>query len=414
MPDKVVVMTDTSWPLGGAEAMALLSARVMADAGIPVVFIAGDDASKCPLIDNKNIEIIALGGAPLLDRAWAEAGLDGLHNARAKKLIETFIAERDTPGTVYHLHNWSQIFSPSIFQALAPVSSRLFISAHDFAIACPNLSYSNYQNNGAICTLKPLSMACIGTHCDRRAYSHKLWRVTRSLALRLNAGFARTKALIGIIHPFMFEWYERGGIPKERIRVVRNPVNPFREARVEAENNRDFFFIGRLVSEKGPDLAAEAARMAGVPIRIIGDGDLRETMQAQYPEAKFEGWRNHAQIGELLKDARCVIVPSRLPETFTLVAHEALRSGIPVIAFNDVDGVEMAELGGAIVVPPREAASLAGAIQQMKDDAAVRTMSEIAYREGHRFSNTNDSWRDTLLGYYSELLIQSGIEVAAV
>lgn len=414
MPDKVVVISDTSWPLGGAEAMALLSARVMADAGIPVVFIAGDDASKCPLTDNKNIEIIALGGAPLLDRAWLEAGFDGLHNAAAKKLIDRFIAERDTPGTIYHLHNWSQIFSPAIFQALQPVSSRLFISAHDFAIACPNLSYSNYQKDGAICPLKPLSLECIGTHCDRRAYSHKLWRVTRSLALRFNADFAHTKALIGIIHPFMNEWYERGGIPKERIRVVRNPVNPFRKQRVEAEKNKDFFFIGRLVAEKGPDLAAEAARMAGVPIRIIGDGDLRESMQAKYPEAKFEGWRNHAQIGELLKDARCVVVPSRLPETFTLVAHEALRSGIPVIAFDDVDGVEMAQLGGAIVVPPREASSLAGAIRQLEGDAAVKKMSEIAFKEGHRFSNTNDSWRDTLLGYYSELLAQSGVVAATV
>jgi glycosyltransferase involved in cell wall biosynthesis len=414
MPDKVVIMTDTSWPLGGAEAMALLSARVMAEAGIPVIFIAGDDASKCPLIDNKNIEIIALGGAPLLDRAWMEAGLDGLHNAAAKKLIETFIAERDTPGTIYHLHNWSQIFSPSIFQALKPVSSRLFISAHDFAIACPNLSYSNYQKDGAICNLKPLSMACVGTHCDRRAYSHKLWRVTRSLAVRFNADFAHTKALIGIIHPFMNEWYERADIPKERIRVVRNPVNPFRKQRVEAEKNKDFFFIGRLVAEKGPDLAAEAARMAGVPIRIIGDGDLRESMTAQYPEATFEGWRNHAQIGELLKDARAVIVPSRLPETFTLVAHEAMRSGIPVIAFDDVDGVEMAELGGAIVVPPREASSLAEAIRKLESDDAVKTMSEIAYKEGPRFSNTNETWRDTLLGYYSELLIESGVVPAAV
>jgi glycosyltransferase involved in cell wall biosynthesis len=394
--------------------MALLSARVMADAGIPVVFIAGDDGSKCPLVDNKNIEIIALGGSPLLDRAWLEAGVDGLHNGAAKKLIEKFIAGRDTPGTIYHLHNWSQIFSPAIFQALQPVSSRLFISAHDFAIACPNLSYSNYQKDGAICTLKPLSMACIGTHCDRRAYSHKLWRVTRSLALRFNADFAHTKALIGIIHPFMNEWYERGGIPKERIRVVRNPVNPFRKERVAAEKNKDFFFIGRLVAEKGPDLAAEAARMAGVPIRIIGDGDLRDSMTAQYPEATYEGWRNHAQIGELLKDARAVIVPSRLPETFTLVAHEAMRSGIPVIAFDDVDGVEMAELGGAIVVPPREASSLAGAIRQMADDAVVKKMSETAYKEGPRFSNTNDTWRDTLLGYYSELLIQSGVVPATV
>ena len=413
IPDKVVIFSDTSWALGGAEMMALLSAEVMADAGIPVVFVVGDTGEKCPL-DRSRIEVVALGGAPLLERAWREAGVDGLYNKKAYKMISKFIAERDTPSTIYHLHNWSQIFSPAIFDALKPVASRLFISAHDFSLSCPNLSYSNFQKQGEACQLKPLSVACITTHCDRRSYSHKLWRVLRSMAVNKAINFHTTPALVGIIHPFMIEWYERSGIPKDRIRVVRNPVNPFSKTRIAAEDNKDVFFIGRLVHEKGPDLAAEAARIAGRRIRIIGDGALRQDMETKYPEAVFEGWRNHAQIGELLKEARAVIVPSRLPETFTLVAHEAMRSGIPVIAFSDVDGVEMAELGGAIVVPPREASSLGEALKRLDDDAVVREMSEIAFREGWRFSNTNATWRDTLLGYYGELMQTAGVEAPEV
>jgi glycosyltransferase involved in cell wall biosynthesis len=378
----------------------------MADTGIEVIFLAGDNGEKCPL-DRKQIDVRTFGSAPLLERPAPDAFFDGIYNHRARDWVEAFVAENDTPGTIYHLHNWSQIFSPSLFDALRPVASRLFVSAHDFAISCPNLSFSNYQKAGAACTLKPLSLSCIATHCDRRDYGQKLWRVARSFALKKAIDFSKSQTLVGIIHPFMSEWYERGGIPKDRIRVIRNPVNPFSKTRIEAEANKDVFFIGRLVHEKGPDLAAEAARMAGRHLRVIGDGALRDTMMEKYPEMTYEGWRNHAQISELLKEARAVIVPSRLPETFTLVAHEAMRAGIPVIAFSDVDGVEMAELGGAIVVPPREAANLAQALKTLDDDEVVARMSRIAFNEGWRFSNTNATWRDSLLGYYSELLQQN-------
>jgi glycosyltransferase involved in cell wall biosynthesis len=411
-PDQVVIFSDTSSMAGGAEAMALLSANVMADAGIPVIFIAGDDAGKCPL-DHPGIEVIGLGGSALMARHRLRAGIDGLHNAAVKRYVRRFVAGRDTPRTVYHVHNWSQILSPSLFSALRPVADRMFLSAHDFALACPNLSYANFQKAGAVCSLTPLSAACIATHCDRRSYHHKLWRVARSAMLRAVLDFTRTRPLVGIIHPAMSEWYERGGIPKDRIRVVRNPVKPFRQDRVTAERNRDIFFIGRLAYEKGPDLAADAARLAGRRLRVIGDGDMRPVMRARYPEAVLEGWKNHAEIGELLKDARAVIVPSRLPETFTLVAHEALRSGVPVISFSDVDAVEMAERGGAVVVPPREASSLAEALRMLDDDALVERMSRIAFAEGWRFSNTERTWRDSLLDCYAELLLQAAAAPAA-
>jgi glycosyltransferase involved in cell wall biosynthesis len=272
--------------------MALLSVRLMAEAGLPVTFIVGDDASKCPL-DRDKVEIIALGETTLLNRPFLDRAVGGLHHPAAERLIADFIRTRDTPRTVYHMHNWSQIFSPSAFRALAPVADRLFLSAHDFALVCPNISYSNYQKAGAACTLKPLSLACLGTHCDRRAYSHKLWRAGRSIALKLAIDFQKARPLVGIIHPTMSEWYERGGIPADRIRVVRNPVNPFCKERVEAEKNSDLFFIGRVVHEKGVDLAAEAARMVGRRLRVIGDGDLRPVLAEKYPEVVFEGFRNH-------------------------------------------------------------------------------------------------------------------------
>jgi glycosyltransferase involved in cell wall biosynthesis len=383
--------------------MALMSAEVMADAGLPVTFVTADDGADCPL-DRNRIEVVALGENWSDDSVKAGAVARALYNPRARRLLETLIARHDTPGTVYHLHNWTKLLSPSIFQALRRVSSRLVMTAHDFALVCPNLAYSNYQRGGEACSLTPLSGACLATQCDRESYLHKLWRVARTLERRMFLDLKDTRALVTIIHPDMIEYFTRGGIDADRIRVVRNPVNAYAPERIAVEDNSDLFFVGRVVHEKGVDLAAEAARLAGRRLRVIGDGAARASLAQRYPELVFEGWRNHAQISELMREARAVLVPSRLPETFTLVAHEAMRAGIPVIAFEDVDCREAAALGAAITVPPREASSLAEAVRRLDDRAAILDMSLKAVLHAPKFSNTRGSWRDAVLDLYAELI----------
>lgn len=403
--ERVVVLSDRSAAIGGAEAMALLNVDEMVKAGVAVTLITGDSAEDCP-VDRSKVEVIALGASPPDETRLLESSGRALFNESARRLVAQFISERDTPGTVYHLHNWSKIFSPSIFLSLRSVSSRLFMSAHDFALVCPTLSYSNYQRDGAPCHLTPLSTKCVLTHCDRQSYLHKLWRVTRSLALRRFLDIANSGALVGVIHPDMAEFFTRGGIPQKSLRVVRNPVRPYSAERIAAERNSDIFLIGRVVHEKGVDLAAEAARQVGRRLRVIGDGDARPALQARYPEVVFEGWRTHDQISALIRDARAVVVPSRLPETFTLVAHEAMRSGVPVVAFSDVDCSEAAALGGAIVVPPREIADLAAGLRRLDDDTQTAAISRIAFAEAPRFSNTAETWRSAMLEHYGELLAQ--------
>lgn len=399
----MIVLSDQSSLVGGAEAMALLSARGMAEAGLPVTFACGDSGADCPL-DRAAIDVVALGGKPLLEMGSLTSGITGFYNRAAHAFVRDIVRRHDTPRTIYHLHNWSQIFSPSIFRALRPVADRLFLSAHDFALVCPTSAYTNYQSADEVCPLVPLSAACLRTNCDRRSYMHKLWRAGRSIQRRLALDFTMARSTIGVIHPDMTEYFTRGGVPPERLSVIRNPVKPYRAERVRAEANRDIFFVGRVVHEKGIDLAAEAARAVGRRLRVIGDGDLRPTLAKQYPEILFEGWRTHEEIGALVAEARALVVPSRLPETFTLVAHEAMRSGIPVVAFSDVDCSEAAALGGAIVVPPREASGLAAAFRRLDDDATVERISHVAFEMGPLFSNTASTWIADLLQNYARLL----------
>ena len=114
--------------------------------------------------------------------------------------------------------------------------------------------------------------------------------------------------------------------------------------RLAGELPRENFALtmGRICPEKGFHFALDAARAAGARLRLAGE---------VYPyESHLEYFRNEIAprldndrqfIGPLgflekrksLQQASCVIVPSTVPETSSLVAMEALACGTPVIAF---------------------------------------------------------------------------------
>ncbi len=113
---------------------------------------------------------------------------------------------------------------------------------------------------------------------------------------------------------------------------MKNPINVSGRYRVNAEDNHAFLFVGRVSPEKGIREFCEAIHATHVQGIVVGDGDLRPKLEAQYPEITFTGWLNKEEIREQFKIARCMVFPSIWYETFGLTAYEAEAYGIPVIA----------------------------------------------------------------------------------
>lgn len=404
-PEKVVIINDRSKAMGGATSLALLSARLLSLAGVKVHFISGDtgDGAQTP----PGVQLHALGGRPLLQQNFSERARRALFNEAAFALVREVIAREDTPSTVYHLHGWAQTLSASVFRALKGVEDRLVISAHDFSMVCPNGSYFDFRTD-AVCARVPLGASCLTTNCDKRRAADKAFRVARLLLRRSLIDLKATRALVAVIHPYMTDWLVRGGIEGSRIRTLRNPVSPFREERVIAEANNDIFFIGRVESEKGVALAAGAARAAGRRLRVIGDGSERERLTAAFPEVIWEGWSDHARIGRLISEARALIMPSRLPEPFGLVALEALLCGVPLIAFSDSFIAQEAEArGAAFLATSRTPAGLANAIRQIDNPQRVAHASQMAFTACRSLASTQSEWEAGLFNLYSECLTAS-------
>jgi glycosyltransferase involved in cell wall biosynthesis len=145
-----------------------------------------------------------------------------------------------------------------------------------------------------------------------------------------------------------------GGVPIERLRA--------RHAK------RNFALtLGRVCPEKGFHLALDAAEISGVPLLIAGqvfpypyhqhyfEAEIRPRLGRA---ARFLGPVGFARKRRLLSAARCLLVPSLVAETGSLVAMEALACGTPVVAFPAGALAEIVEPGvtGFLVNDAREMA----------------------------------------------------------
>lgn len=122
---------------------------------------------------------------------------------------------------------------------------------------------------------------------------------------------------------------------------------------------------------------------------LVGDGDLRIGFESK---ALALGLRDRLHfVGRLpaadLPAAYAAMDAFAFPSTsgaeaFGLVAAEAQAAGIPVVA-SDLPGVRTVVADGetGLLVPPRDAAKLAGAIRRLVEDPALRSKYGLAARE---------------------------------
>ena len=403
MVDRVVIINDLSVQTGGASKLAIQSALAFLRRGVAVTLLSGDDGDNPELLD-LGAAIVSLNQQRLMDAPRLTAMRTGLYNAGARALIADWIARNDTPGTVYHVHGWSQILSPAIFAPLRTVSRRTTITTHDFFVTCPNGALFDYAEEKP-CMRVPMSLSCVSARCDRRSYAQKLWRVARQGIQNHFLDLSHPPLLL-LIHSGMGPLLARSGVPESAMMTLPNPVTPFCATRVAAERNREVLFVGRMEATKGPDLAAEACRRAGVTLCAVGDGIMLETLRQQYPEMIFTGRLSPEAIGEHAARARLIVMPSRHIEPYGLAAVEGLWSGLPAIVTNEsLITADIEAAGAGFGVDARDPDRFAATLRHVfEDDDECRRLSNNAFSGTSEIALTYDAWIQALLDVYDGLV----------
>ncbi len=136
-------------------------------------------------------------------------------------------------------------------------------------------------------------------------------------------------------------------------------------------------YAGQIVRGKGVDILIQALAQVKTPFTcsICGDGSHRSACEALVKELglqekiRFHGFLPRARIQELYQDASIALVSSVWPEPFGLVGLEAMRCGLPVVAF-DAGGIRdwLNDGENGFLVPWMNTREYAARIDQLLSD----------------------------------------------
>ena len=163
-------------------------------------------------------------------------------------------------------------------------------------------------------------------------------------------GLAAADAIIAVSEYTAAMLRDRYGIDGNRIRVVHNAADATGDADAQppaslGEGEPVVLFVGRLTRQKNPIGFIRAAakvveQMPRVRFVVAGSGELDVAARALVDQLGLEhhflfaGFLNSEDVERLYAAADLLVMPS-LSEPFGLVATEAMRRGVPVIAGRD-------------------------------------------------------------------------------
>jgi glycosyltransferase involved in cell wall biosynthesis len=180
-------------------------------------------------------------------------------------------------------------------------------------------------------------------------------------------------------------------LPARELHVVPNCVAAAASAAAVASEPGLIVFLGDLRPEKGVFELVEAlaiVRGRGVDAHAVlaGEGPARSALAARAqalqlpPEAvRLPGWIDAPARDALLARAACFCLPS-YEEGLPLALLEAMAAGTAIVAtaVGGIPEAARAELE-ALLVPPRDAARLAGALERvLRDDRLRRSLAARA------------------------------------
>ena len=214
----------------------------------------------------------------------------------------------------------------------------------------------------ALLLRKPVVITHHGSYCRRPS--------GLDLVLRLKHAVVKRTASVAISR-HVAACFETSSV------VIPDPYDArkFADSSPPTERSADLIFLGRLVSEKGIDLLLEAlallrARSLTPHLTIVGSGPELSTLRQMAErldlgqQVTFAGPKRDAELVDLLREHKILVIPSRYDEPFGVVALEGIASGCAVVGSS---GGGLPEGIGpcGIIFPNGDAQALAEALEKL-------------------------------------------------
>lgn len=148
-------------------------------------------------------------------------------------------------------------------------------------------------------------------------------------------------------------------------RVIYNGVDP--DTWRYGDGGDGAVWTGRIVPEKAPHLAIDAARVAGMPLRLLGpvhdqsyfDDQVRGRLGG---EIEYLGHASAVDVAAIVGQSSVAVVTPIWEEPFGLVVAEALACGTPVAGFARGALPELLDPATGVLATPADVDELAAAM----------------------------------------------------
>jgi len=333
---------------------------------------------------------------------------------RLRPALRHLLSE-ETPEII-HVHGCFTTLSSVLLKDLqrhAPVVATL----HDIRPFC-YLMTRRFTRTGGLCHRR-CGFGCFSSGCVKPSRWTDIFRLPRRWAVDL-LNLRRWRKLDRVVVPsaYLRDLALQHGFPPRSLRLIPHGTAVLSSSPSATRKDTDpplILFLGGLLREKGPDLFIQAlGRLRARPWRaiLVGDGPMRMALEhdvkrnALVDRVRILGHIEEREIiNDLLTRARLLVLPSIIPESFSLAGIEALAAGTPVVSFGLGGLGEWLRDGeNGLIVADGDVVDLAYQIGRLLDDPAfAQRLGKRGYQlVAQRF--TEDLAFERLFAVYRETI----------
>lgn len=286
--------------------------------------------------------------------------LNFVYSISAAEAIRRLI--KDAAPDLAHLHIYYGQLTSSILGPLKAAGIPIVQTLHEFKTVCPTYSLFSQGKICEACEGRKFWRAAV-QRCNRGSFLRSALSATEAYVARWAGAIDKVDHFIAV-SDFLRDKVISLGLPANKITTIHNFMD-CTEIESAEQPGTYLLYFGRLERIKGIYTLLEAVTpLKDIPVFIVGDGNemiplQHEIRQRGLDHVKLLGFKQGAELENLIRGCICTIAPSEWYETFGLTLIESFAHGRPVVASRIGGMTEVVDDGiDGFLVKPGDAIAL--------------------------------------------------------